>query len=91
MLSTVPDIIIGIVVVLVLSASMSTLSSLVLTSSSVSYTHLDVYKRQVVMLLTVQCPHSHSLLLSRQQKPWWLLSKAQDVYKRQVFYGLGKM
>ena len=34
MLSTVPDILIGIVVVLVLSASMSTLSSLVLTSSS---------------------------------------------------------
>ncbi len=34
MLSTVPDLLIGIVVVLVLSASMSTLSSLVLTSSS---------------------------------------------------------
>lgn len=34
MLSTLPDILIGIVVVLVLSASMSTLSSLVLTSSS---------------------------------------------------------
>ena len=34
MLSTLPDIIIGIVVVLVFSASMSTLSSLVLTSSS---------------------------------------------------------
>jgi SSS family transporter len=34
MLSTVPDVLIGIVVVLVLSASMSTLSSLVLTSSS---------------------------------------------------------
>ncbi len=34
MLSTLPDIIIGVVVVLVLSASMSTLSSLVLTSSS---------------------------------------------------------
>ena len=34
MMSTLPDILIGIVVVLVLSASMSTLSSLVLTSSS---------------------------------------------------------
>ena len=34
MLSTLPDIIVGIVIVLVLSASMSTLSSLVLTSSS---------------------------------------------------------
>ena len=34
MLSTLPDILLGIVVVLVLSASMSTLSSLVLTSSS---------------------------------------------------------
>lgn len=34
MLSSLPDILIGIVVVLVLSASMSTLASLVLTSSS---------------------------------------------------------
>ena len=34
MLSTLPDVLIGVVVVLVLSASMSTLSSLVLTSSS---------------------------------------------------------
>ena len=34
MLSTLPDLLIGIVVVLVLSASMSTLSSLVMTSSS---------------------------------------------------------
>lgn len=34
MLSTLPDILIGVVVILVLSASMSTLSSLVLTSSS---------------------------------------------------------
>ena len=34
MLSTLPDILVGIVIVLVLSASMSTLSSLVLTSSS---------------------------------------------------------
>lgn len=34
MLSTLPDILIGVVIVLVLSASMSTLSSLVLTSSS---------------------------------------------------------
>ena len=42
MLSTLPDIIISIVIVLVLSASMSTLSSLVLTSSS-TFT-LDVIK-----------------------------------------------
>ena len=34
MLSMLPDLLIGVVVVLVLSASMSTLSSLVLTSSS---------------------------------------------------------
>lgn len=34
MLSSLPDILIGVVIVLVLSASMSTLSSLVLTSSS---------------------------------------------------------
>ena len=34
MLATLPDILIGIVIVLVLSASMSTLSSLVLTSAS---------------------------------------------------------
>ena len=34
MLSTLPDILVGVVIVLVLSASMSTLSSLVLTSSS---------------------------------------------------------
>lgn len=42
MLATLPDILIGIVVVLVLSASMSTLSSLVLTSSSTLT--LDVLK-----------------------------------------------
>ncbi len=42
MLSTLPDLLIGIVVVLVLSASMSTLSSLVLTSSSTLT--LDVIK-----------------------------------------------
>lgn len=45
MLSTLPDILIGIVVVLVLSASMSTLSSLVLTSSSTLT--LDVLKESV--------------------------------------------
>lgn len=45
MLSTLPDILIGIVVVLVLSASMSTLSSLVLTSSSTLT--LDVLKISV--------------------------------------------
>lgn len=46
MLSTLPDILIGIVVVLVLSASMSTLSSLVLTSSSTLT--LDCIKGNVV-------------------------------------------
>ena len=45
MLSTLPDVLIGIVVVLVLSASMSTLSSLVLTSSSTLT--LDVLKETV--------------------------------------------
>lgn len=43
MLSTLPDILVGIIVVLVLSASMSTLSSLVLTSSSTLT--LDFLKR----------------------------------------------
>ncbi len=46
MLSSLPDLLIGIVVVLVLSASMSTLSSLVLTSSSTLT--LDVIKGNVV-------------------------------------------
>lgn len=46
MLSTLPDILIGIVIVLVLSASMSTLSSLVLTSSSTLT--LDFIKGTVV-------------------------------------------
>ncbi len=46
MLSTLPDVLIGIVVVLVLSASMSTLSSLVLTSSSTLT--LDFIKGNVV-------------------------------------------
>ena len=46
MLSTLPDILIGIVVVLVLSASMSTLSSLVLTSSSTLT--LDLIKGNIV-------------------------------------------
>lgn len=46
MLSTLPDILIGIVVVLVLSASMSTLSSLVLTSSSTMT--LDLLKGRVM-------------------------------------------
>ncbi|WP_373215494.1 sodium:solute symporter [Ruminococcus sp. 5_1_39BFAA] len=46
MLSTLPDILIGIVVILVLSASMSTLSSLVLTSSSTLT--LDFIKGNVV-------------------------------------------
>lgn len=46
MLSTLPDILVGIVVVLVLSASMSTLSSLVLTSSSTLT--LDFLKDNIV-------------------------------------------
>ncbi|HIZ80931.1 MAG TPA: sodium/solute symporter [Candidatus Mediterraneibacter pullistercoris] len=46
MLSALPDILVGIVVVLVLSASMSTLSSLVLTSSSTMT--LDLIKENVV-------------------------------------------
>ena len=46
MLSTLPDILIGIVIVLVLSASMSTLSSLVLTSSSTLT--LDVIKGNII-------------------------------------------
>lgn len=46
MLSTLPDLMIGLVVVLVLSASMSTLSSLVLTSSSTLT--LDLIKDNVV-------------------------------------------
>lgn len=46
MLSSLPDILIGIVVVLVLSASMSTLSSLVLTSSSTMT--LDLIKDNLV-------------------------------------------
>lgn len=46
MLSTLPDILIGIVVILVLSASMSTLSSLVLTSSSTLT--LDFIKGNIV-------------------------------------------
>lgn len=46
MLSTLPDILVGIVIVLVLSASMSTLSSLVLTSSSTLT--LDCIKDNIV-------------------------------------------
>ena len=46
MLSTLPDLLIGLVIVLVLSASMSTLSSLVLTSSSVLT--LDLIKDNLV-------------------------------------------
>lgn len=46
MLSTLPDVLVGLVVVLVLSASMSTLSSLVLTSSSVLT--LDMIKGKLV-------------------------------------------
>lgn len=50
MLSNLPDILIGIVIVLVLSASMSTLSSLVLTSSSTLT--LDLIKDNVVKNMT---------------------------------------
>ncbi len=46
MLSTLPDILVGVVVVLVLSASMSTLSSLVLTSSSTLT--LDMIKDNII-------------------------------------------
>lgn len=46
MLNTLPDILIGVVIVLVLSASMSTLSSLVLTSSSTLT--LDLIKDNIV-------------------------------------------
>ena len=46
MLSTLPDILVGVVIVLVLSASMSTLSSLVLTSSSTLT--LDLIKDHVI-------------------------------------------
>ncbi len=46
MLSTLPDILVGIVVVLVLSASMSTLSALVLTSSSTLT--LDMIKDNII-------------------------------------------
>ena len=46
MLSTLPDILVGVVIVLVLSASMSTLSSLVLTSSSTLT--LDLIKDNIV-------------------------------------------
>ncbi len=50
MLSTLPDILIGIVVILVLSASMSTLSSLVMTSSSTLT--LDFIKGTIVKDMT---------------------------------------
>ncbi len=50
MISGLPDILIGLVIVLVLSASMSTLSSLVLTSSSVLT--LDMIKDNIVKKMT---------------------------------------
>lgn len=60
MLSTLPDIIIGVVVVLVLSASMSTLSSLVLTSSSTLVLDLvkgnlikEMKEKQTIVLMQV--------------------------------------
>ncbi|MBQ3791075.1 MAG: sodium:solute symporter [Lachnospiraceae bacterium] len=64
MLSTLPDILIGVVIVLVLSASMSTLSSLVLTSSSTltldvlkktCMKDMDDKKQLVVMRVLVAC------------------------------------
>ncbi|MGI6031703.1 MAG: sodium:solute symporter family protein [Eubacteriales bacterium] len=60
MLSTLPDLLIGIVVVLVLSASMSTLSSLVLTSSSTmaldflgSFSRRKLPEKQQLLLMRV--------------------------------------
>ncbi|MCR5094973.1 MAG: sodium:solute symporter [Lachnospiraceae bacterium] len=50
MLATLPDLLIGVVIVLVLSASMSTLSSLVLTSSSTLT--LDVLKKTCMKKMT---------------------------------------
>ncbi len=50
MLSTLPDLLVGIVIVLVLSASMSTLSSLVLTSSSTLT--LDFLKDNIIKKMT---------------------------------------
>ncbi len=50
MLSTLPDLLVGIVIVLVLSASMSTLSSLVLTSSSTLT--LDFLKDNIIKNMT---------------------------------------
>ena len=50
MLSTLPDLLVGIVIVLVLSASMSTLSSLVLTSSSPLT--LDFLKDNIIKKMT---------------------------------------
>ena len=59
MLSALPDILIGIVVVLVLSASMSTLSSLVLTSSSTMT--LDLIKDNVVKNMSEkETDHHHA-------------------------------
>ncbi|MBQ3393311.1 MAG: sodium:solute symporter [Lachnospiraceae bacterium] len=62
MLSTLPDLLIGIVIVLVLSASMSTLSSLVLTSSSTLtldflketvYKDMDDKKQLIIMRVLI--------------------------------------
>ena len=50
MLSTLPDLLVGIVIVLVLSASMSTLSSLVLTSSSTLT--LDFLKDNIIQKMS---------------------------------------
>ncbi|HIS41057.1 MAG TPA: sodium:solute symporter, partial [Candidatus Aphodovivens avistercoris] len=61
MLSSLPDILIGIVIVLVLSASMSTLSSLVLTSSSTLT--IDVIKGNIVKDMSEKKQLSHMRVL----------------------------
>lgn len=59
MLATLPDVLIGIVIVLVLSASMSTLSSLVLTSSSsvtldlISHVKKDLEEKSQLLIMRV--------------------------------------
>ena len=70
MLSTLPDLLIGIVVVLVLSASMSTLSSLVLTSSSTLT--LDFIKGSLVKV---------EIALAKGKK---LYDKRQDIAKKDM-------
>ena len=61
MLSTLPDLLVGIVIVLVLSASMSTLSSLVLTSSSTLT--LDLIKGNIVKNMSEKTQLSYMRVL----------------------------